>query len=172
MAVYNSAKNPMTELLNASPPDRVDRATHDPANGAESRDIAATLAEIREHRRASSPEDFVATLKSRFAGRIVGELVVPARPGRFAPLPVDLDPRIAAALASRGINSLYSHQAATWESVQAGHDAVVVTPTASGKSLCYNLPVLDRVLKDGETRALYLFPTKALAPGAALTVKD
>ena len=63
----------------------------------------------------------------------------------------------------RGITRLYSHQAEAVEAVLAGHNVVVVTPTASGKTLCYNLPVLDRTLKDRNTRALYLFPTKALA---------
>jgi DEAD/DEAH box helicase domain-containing protein len=58
---------------------------------------------------------------------------------------------------------LYTHQRAAYDAAAAGRDTVVVTPTASGKTLCYNLPVLDRILKDGDTRALYLFPTKALA---------
>ncbi|MDR7521540.1 MAG: DEAD/DEAH box helicase [Armatimonadota bacterium] len=88
---------------------------------------------------------------------------VPARPGRYAPIPHDVDPRLAAALRRAGIEALYSHQAAAFEVVRSGRHLVVVTPTASGKTLCYNLPVLNALLAAPETRALYLFPTKALS---------
>jgi DEAD/DEAH box helicase domain-containing protein len=88
---------------------------------------------------------------------------IPARPARYAPFPEWLDGRIAAALRRRGINELYSHQAAALESTRAGRHTVIVTPTASGKTLCYNLPVLDAIAKDPSARALYIFPTKALA---------
>ncbi|MDQ7859980.1 MAG: DEAD/DEAH box helicase [Armatimonadota bacterium] len=88
---------------------------------------------------------------------------IPARAGSYAPLPASLDPRLAAALRGRGIERLYSHQAQAWEAVRAGHHVVVVTPTASGKTLCYNLPVLDTLLAEPSARALYLFPTKALS---------
>src|SRR5438128_12417074 len=88
---------------------------------------------------------------------------IPARPARFAEFPEWLDGRIAAALRRRGIGELYSHQAAALESTHAGRHTVVVTPTASGKTLCYNLPVLDAIAKDPTARALYIFPTKALA---------
>jgi len=101
-------------------------------------------------------------LRTRYAGRITGELVVPAQAGRYAPLPPGLEPRLAAALRGRGVERLYTHQAASWEAVQAGRHAVVVTPTASGKTLCYNLPVLQAALQS-QAKALYLFPTKALA---------
>ncbi len=84
-------------------------------------------------------------------------------PPKLAPIPCGTDPRIAQALACRGIKSLYSHQAEALEAGLAGEDVVVVTPTASGKTLCYNLPVLQSLLDDPEARALYLFPTKALA---------
>jgi DEAD/DEAH box helicase domain-containing protein len=70
---------------------------------------------------------------------------------------------LAEALRRRGIERLYTHQAQAFELAAAGRDLVVVTPTASGKTLCYNLPVLSRVLERPEARALYLFPTKALA---------
>ncbi|MGD8673047.1 MAG: DEAD/DEAH box helicase, partial [Thiogranum sp.] len=103
-----------------------------------------------------------ARLRSKYAGRITGELVVPAKPGRFAALPAELDPRLSAALQSRGVERLYTHQAAAWEAVSAGQHTVVVTPTASGKTLCYNLPVLQAALGE-QARALYMFPTKALA---------
>ncbi|MDP1569836.1 MAG: DEAD/DEAH box helicase [Vicinamibacterales bacterium] len=82
---------------------------------------------------------------------------------RYAPFPEGLDPRLVAAFERRGISQLYSHQAEAFAHVAGGRDIVVTTPTASGKTLCYNLPVLDRILKDPATRALYLFPTKALA---------
>src|SRR5438128_10980371 len=88
---------------------------------------------------------------------------IPARPARFAEFPEWLDGRIAAALRRRGIGELYSHQAAALESTHAGRHTVVVTPTASGKTLCYNLPVLDAIAKDPSSRALYIFPTKALS---------
>ena len=81
----------------------------------------------------------------------------------YAPFPSALDPRVAQAYASRGIEQLYSHQAEAVDHVIHGRNVVVVTPTASGKTLCYNVPVLDAILKDPASRALYLFPTKALA---------
>jgi len=102
------------------------------------------------------------SLRQKYRSRITGELVIPSREGRYAPLPGDLDPRLRRALASRGLQRLYSHQAAAWEAVAGGRHVVVVTPTASGKTLCYNLPVLQAVL-GGQAKALYLFPTKALA---------
>jgi DEAD/DEAH box helicase domain-containing protein len=87
----------------------------------------------------------------------------PARPPVLMPLPSSLDPRVAEALRGRGITELYSHQARAWELVEKGQHLVVVTPTASGKTLCYNLPVLQGLLAQPEARVLYLFPTKALA---------
>jgi DEAD/DEAH box helicase domain-containing protein len=88
------------------------------------------------------------------------------RPGRQAqlrPLPTALHPALAQTLPGYGINALYSHQATSWEHTQVGRHPVIVTGTASGKTLCYNLPVLHRLLSDPQARALYLFPTKALA---------
>jgi DEAD/DEAH box helicase domain-containing protein len=101
-------------------------------------------------------------LRTKYAARITGELVIPARDGRYAALPSDLDPRLAGALQQRGVERLYTHQAEAWESVRSGRHTVVVTPTASGKTLCYNLPVLQAAL-DEQAKALYMFPTKALA---------
>ncbi|MGH2459392.1 MAG: DEAD/DEAH box helicase [Chloroflexota bacterium] len=88
---------------------------------------------------------------------------LPARPARFADWPAALDARLVSAMRQRGIESPYTHQAEAIARVLAGESCVVVTPTASGKTLCYNLPVLNAVLNDPEARALYLFPTKALA---------
>ena len=87
----------------------------------------------------------------------------PALPASYADFPPELSPRLTEVLRRRGIERLYSHQLEAFEKVQAGENVVVVTPTASGKTLCYNLPVLDAVLRNPETRALYLFPTKALS---------
>jgi DEAD/DEAH box helicase domain-containing protein len=103
-----------------------------------------------------------AALAQRHADRIVGELAVPARAGRYSPFPEGLDPRLASALRARGIDQLYSHQREAWEHLRVGRHVVVVTPTASGKTLCYNLPVLDAALR-APAKALYLFPTKALS---------
>jgi hypothetical protein len=88
---------------------------------------------------------------------------MPAVPASFAPFPDDMDDRLRAALETRGIEQLYTHQSDALEHVLAGRNVVTTTPTASGKTLCYNAPVLNAILKDPSTRALYLFPTKALA---------
>lgn len=88
---------------------------------------------------------------------------IPAREAIHRDLPETLDPRLLTALGEQGITSLYSHQAAAIERILNGRNVVVVTPTASGKTLTYNLPVLSAMLARPETRALYLFPTKALS---------
>ncbi|MDR2028518.1 MAG: DEAD/DEAH box helicase [Treponema sp.] len=98
-----------------------------------------------------------------FAANIVEERLLPAREGSYAPLPADLDGRIAAALRNRGISRIYTHQGEVWEELRRGRHVVVVSPTASGKTLCYNLPTLQALLRDEKARALYLFPTKALS---------
>jgi DEAD/DEAH box helicase domain-containing protein len=87
----------------------------------------------------------------------------PARAAEWADFPAWVHRDLAAAYAAKGIRQLYSHQAAAAEAVCAGKNVVIVTPTASGKTLCYNLPVLNAVLENPDSRALYLFPTKALA---------
>jgi DEAD/DEAH box helicase domain-containing protein len=88
---------------------------------------------------------------------------LPAQDGRYVDYPAEVHPTLVRALKDKGFERLYSHQHSTWEALRRGENAVVVTPTASGKTLCYNLPVLDAILKDPSARALYLFPTKALA---------
>jgi len=88
---------------------------------------------------------------------------LPALPARHAAFPLSTPPRIVEALRRRGIEQLYTHQAQALAAVVQRQSAVVVTPTASGKTLCYNLPVVQAILDDPEARALYLFPTKALA---------
>jgi DEAD/DEAH box helicase domain-containing protein len=87
----------------------------------------------------------------------------PAAEGSYCDLPSTLDPRLRTALERRGIARLYSHQTEAFDLISAGANTVIVTPTASGKSLCYNLPVLDLLLREPGARAMYLFPTKALA---------
>ena len=86
-----------------------------------------------------------------------------ARPGEFVDFPEALAPGLQRALVTRGIPQLYSHQAEAFQHAAGGKNVVVVTPTASGKTLCYNLPVLNGLVADPHGRALYLFPTKALA---------
>jgi DEAD/DEAH box helicase domain-containing protein len=93
---------------------------------------------------------------------VVHHEILEARPAVTAPFPDWLDPRIVRGLEGRGITSLYSHQAEAIEAVHRGEDVVVVTPTASGKTLCYTLPVLQALAEDPSARALFLFPTKAL----------
>jgi DEAD/DEAH box helicase domain-containing protein len=88
---------------------------------------------------------------------------LPAMAASFAPYPEGTDDRLMSALAARGIEQLYTHQAEAFEHVLNGRNVVTITPTASGKTLCYNAPVLNAILQDSATRALYLFPTKALA---------
>ena len=89
--------------------------------------------------------------------------VIPARSARYAPWPDQMDSRIRPALEKHGVHQLYIHQARAFSLAEAERDFVVVTPTASGKTLCYNLPVLSAILKNPDARALYLFPTKALS---------
>lgn len=102
--------------------------------------------------------DHIRSLPGDIAAYKVNEATSP----RTAPWP-DIDPRIADAFASRGVSRLYTHQARAIECAMSRRDCVVVTPTASGKTMCYNIPVLDAVVKDPSARALYIFPTKALA---------
>src|SRR5579884_4303533 len=87
----------------------------------------------------------------------------PARPGEYVEIPDAVHPVLRRSLLERGISRLYTHQADAFDLSAAGKNFVVVTPTASGKTLCYNLPVFDAVLRDSSARAMYLFPTKALA---------
>ena len=98
-----------------------------------------------------------------FPGEVTLDHVIPEAAADFVPLPAGLRPELVAALGRRGIERLYSHQALAYDAVRNGRHLVVVTPTASGKTLCYNLPVLQRLLENPERRALYVYPTKALA---------
>src|SRR5437868_4824377 len=97
---------------------------------------------------------------------------IPARDAKFRPMPAWVASALVEAYQEKGIRELYSHQASTAELVQDAKNVVVVTPTASGKTLCYNLPVLNAVLESADTRALYLFPTKALAQDQLAELQD
>ncbi len=96
----------------------------------------------------------------------------PAREAKFAPMPGWVRPELCAAYRAKGVTQLYSHQALAAETVRQGKNVVIVTPTASGKTLCYNLPVLNAILENPDTRALYLFPTKALAQDQLTELHD
>ena len=102
--------------------------------------------------RPDTPDDWVTAVR-----------VLPARSAAYAPCPAGVDHRLRGAFKARGIEQLYTHQTAAVEHALARRHVVVTTPTASGKTLCYNAPVLSAILGDPAVRALYLFPTKALA---------
>jgi DEAD/DEAH box helicase domain-containing protein len=108
---------------------------------------------------------FLEELRGRpgYGGQIAHARFLPPRGARFGTLAHSLHPGLEERLRARGITRLYTHQVAAIEAARRGEHVAVVTPTASGKTLCYNLPVLDGLLADPEARALYLFPTKALA---------
>ena len=108
------------------------------------------------------------SVAASWAGLLEGEELahleeVPARDAILAPLPGDLHPRVREALAAQGVDALYAHQAQAWEAAARGEHFVVTTGTASGKTLAFNLPVLDALAREPKQRALYLYPTKALA---------
>jgi DEAD/DEAH box helicase domain-containing protein len=111
-------------------------------------------------------------LLAKYPDRISGAFVLPGHAGAYEPLPDDLPPALARALRARGIAQLYAHQGEAWRASRAGSHVLVVTPTASGKTLCYTLPVLASAMQastmqvdqaQARGKALYLFPTKALA---------
>jgi len=109
--------------------------------------------------------ELTARLKNdrRFMENVTALKHLPAQEGDYAEYPDWVDTRIRDVLQNRGYKRLYSHQATAVDAVRNDRDVVLVTPTASGKTLCYNLPVLQRILEEPEARALYMFPTKALA---------
>ena len=114
--------------------------------------VESALKEIEEKFRASRAQGGVTAIRH-----------FPACPPRVAPFPEALPARLTEVLKARGITSLYTHQAQSFILAREGKNLVVVTPTASGKTICYNLPILTDLIENPEARALYLFPTKALS---------
>lgn len=110
-------------------------------------------------------QEYISKLKNDpyFMDNVTSWQVMPAREAVYGAFPETLDARVIGALKNRGIEKPYIHQSRAIEAALLGRDFVVVTPTASGKTLCYNVPVLDAIMKDEASRALYLFPTKALS---------
>ncbi len=110
-------------------------------------------------------EQMKSFLKNRpeFMSRVMAWEEIEGREGNYAELPNNLNLKLKKVLREKGIEKLYSHQKLAYENIKKDKNTVVVTPTASGKTLCYNLPVLDSILEDDNNRALYLFPTKALS---------
>jgi DEAD/DEAH box helicase domain-containing protein len=129
------------------------------------RQPGAALAEVHElikELAPSDPSNEVITAVQR----------IPAREPQWAPMPEWVRPELIAAYHAKGIERLYSHQAEAAEQVHRGKHVAIVTPTASGKTLCYNLTVLNAVLENPDTRALYIFPTKALAQDQLSELQD
>lgn len=104
--------------------------------------------------------------------RIQSIHVIEPKEAKTMPFPNDLDPAIQDALRSRGIDKLYTHQATSYKEARSGNSITTITPTASGKSLCYHLPVLQSIIEDSKSRAIYLFPTKALAQDQKSDLND
>jgi DEAD/DEAH box helicase domain-containing protein len=142
----------------------------------------AEASDLAPDGRASSRESTAITrvhqVLDAFAARDVrGEILTairhfPAREAQWAEFPAWAHADLRAAYAGKGIRQLYSHQADAAQAVYAGKNIVVVTPTASGKTLCYNLPILNAILESSDSRALYLFPTKALAQDQLAELHD
>jgi len=129
---------------------------------------------VRGQSTLDTVQDALASLAGRYrADEVLTSIKhIPARDAQFRPMPDWVRPELATAYRAKGIEQLYSHQAASAELARAGKNFVVVTPTASGKTLCYNLPILNAVLENRDTRALYLFPTKALAQDQLTELHD
>jgi DEAD/DEAH box helicase domain-containing protein len=127
---------------------------------------------VREALAVLAPRDSAGAPLVAPDGVITSIRHLPAREPSFSPLPPWVRSELAAAYRAKGVEQLYSHQAAAAERIREGRNVVVVTPTASGKTLCYNLPVLNAVLETPDTRALYLFPTKALAQDQLAELQD
>jgi len=110
-------------------------------------------------------QSFLELLKGdpHFMAGVSSWQVLPEQEAQYADFPEGLSEILKEGLKKRGVRALYSHQAESFTQIQAGKDVLIVTPTASGKSLCYNLPVMQDILSNPAHRALYLFPTKALS---------
>jgi len=113
-------------------------------------------------RAAPAIDAVVERLRSRLGERFVDAITLPSEPERLAEPPLALSPRLAAALEGRGVPALWSHQARAVTALRSGRDVLLTTATASGKSLVYQVPVLEEALAGGSGRALWIFPLKAL----------
>jgi DEAD/DEAH box helicase domain-containing protein len=152
------------------PPDLMGSSSRTPARSAvpvaltsDRKDIALDAALQRVTAGTLSVFDQSAAEPAGSEDRITAVRRLPACSAQTVPFPLTIDPRLRAALAGRGIVELYTHQAEAIDHTLHRRHVVVTTPTASGKTLCYNVPILNTVLHDPSSRALYLFPTKALA---------
>lgn len=112
-----------------------------------------------------SLQDLISEMKDSevFKEQIVHWHTIEEKEAKTSELPIDIHPSLHKALQERGVGRLYTHQKSSYEAIRRGESVVAVTPTASGKTLCYNLPVLQTVIESNHSRALYIFPTKALA---------
>lgn len=124
--------------------------------------------------KVSSMEELLGRIREmpEIMNQVTNWHTLPARPAQTAPMPEGVHPKLKDALGSKGIRELYTHQAASFEAIQRGEHVVTVTPTASGKTLCYNLPVMQALLENDSIRALYLFPTKALAQDQVAEIQE
>src|SRR3984957_3825543 len=129
---------------------------------------------VRPSATLDTVQDALVALTARYRADEVLTAVkhFPAREAQYRAMPSWVRPELVAAYRAKKIEQLYSHQAAAAELARSGKNFVVVTPTASGKTLCYNLPVLNAVIENTDTRALYLFPTKALAQDQLAEIHD
>src|SRR3984957_2979843 len=135
--------------------------------------LASGLA-VRPSTTLNTVQDALVALTARYRADEVLTAVkhFPAREAVYRAMPSWVRPELVAAYRAKNIEQLYSHQAAAAEMARSGKNFVVVTPTASGKTLCYNLPILNTILENADTRALYLFPTKALAQDQLTELHD
>ncbi|MBL8034244.1 MAG: DEAD/DEAH box helicase [Leptospiraceae bacterium] len=117
-------------------------------------------------------EQYIDSLKQSENENIRALIEIPEKPARFAELPAGIAPEIRAALKERGISKLYSHQREAVERYLAGRDIVVTTPTASGKTLCYLLPIMQAKMQNPKGKHLFMFPTKALAQDQLASYRD
>src|SRR5262249_1628260 len=132
----------------------------DAARSAEQGQVRAHVRAV--HRRVSRPWDALLT-----GEELASRTTEPSRRARVEPLPDGLEPRVRAALEQVGVAALYAQQSETRGAAARGENVIVTTATASGKSLAFNLPVLDAIAREPATRALYLYPTKALTQDQA-----
>lgn len=121
--------------------------------------------EVKSMKVRKNLQEFLKELKleDNFKDNIIHWHTIEEKEAKMVELPEQIHPKLREALQKRGINELYTHQRSAFEAIHQGKNIVAVTPTASGKTMCYNLPVLQEITENTQARALYIFPTKALA---------